>query len=138
MEASRVARTQQQQEEVRLDMDELFGNLGHLADIGGPLGDGGGEEAPLSPPPFCGFFGLVEVEPEVRGKEAEPVKLEEGGEGDQRPDRRPVSDCRVCGDRAIAHMHYGGICCYSCKAGRMRAQPSLSHSGLFPARGAER
>ena len=22
---------------------------------------------------------------------------------------------RVCGDRAIAHMHYGGICCYSCK-----------------------
>ena len=21
----------------------------------------------------------------------------------------------MCGDRAIAHMHYGGICCYSCK-----------------------
>ena len=26
-----------------------------------------------------------------------------------------LSNCRVCGDRAIAHMHYGGICCYSCK-----------------------
>ena len=26
-----------------------------------------------------------------------------------------TSNCHVCGDKAIAHMHYGGICCYSCK-----------------------
>jgi hypothetical protein len=25
-------------------------------------------------------------------------------------------DCPVCGDLAIAHFHYGGMCCYSCKA----------------------
>ena len=25
-------------------------------------------------------------------------------------------DCPVCGDTAIAHFHYGGMCCYSCKA----------------------
>ena len=37
------------------------------------------------------------------------------GVGQEGDDRRPVSDCRVCGDRAIAHLHYGGICCYSCK-----------------------
>ena len=43
-----------------------------------------------------------------------PVK-EEGRR--LKDDKRPVSDCHVCGDRAIAHMHYGGICCYSCKVG---------------------
>lgn len=35
--------------------------------------------------------------------------------------KKPVADCNVCGDRAIAHMHYGGICCYSCKAFFRRA-----------------
>merc|ERR1719348_1420490 len=25
-------------------------------------------------------------------------------------------DCPVCGDIAVAHFHYGGMCCYSCKA----------------------
>ena len=29
---------------------------------------------------------------------------------------RPTIDCPVCGDLAIAHFHYGGMCCYSCKA----------------------
>ena len=24
--------------------------------------------------------------------------------------------CPVCGDTAVAHFHYGGMCCYSCKA----------------------
>jgi len=39
-------------------------------------------------------------------------------------DKRPISDCKVCGDQAIAHMHYGGICCYSCKAFFRRAVQS--------------
>ena len=24
--------------------------------------------------------------------------------------------CPGCGDTAVAHFHYGGMCCYSCKA----------------------
>ena len=29
---------------------------------------------------------------------------------------KPSIDCPVCGDDAVAHFHYGGMCCYSCKA----------------------
>ena len=47
----------------------------------------------------------------------EQESLVESEEGD----KRPVSDCHVCGDKAIAHLHYGGICCYSCKAFFRRA-----------------
>ena len=35
------------------------------------------------------------------------------------PDLGPgksMIDCPVCGDIAVAHFHYGGMCCYSCKA----------------------
>ena len=38
--------------------------------------------------------------------------------------KRPVQPCHVCGDKAIAHLHYGGICCYSCKAFFRRAVQS--------------
>ena len=24
--------------------------------------------------------------------------------------------CRICGDSAVRHVHYGGHCCFSCKA----------------------
>ena len=51
--------------------------------------------------------------------EGEVKPVEEEGEG-SKGEKRPVSDCRVCGDRAIAHMHYGGICCYSCKVGQLK------------------
>ena len=47
--------------------------------------------------------------------------LEEEEEEVADSDKRPVSDCHVCGDKAIAHLHYGGICCYSCKAFFRRA-----------------
>ena len=29
--------------------------------------------------------------------------------------------CRVCGDNAVRHVHYGGHCCFSCKAFFRRA-----------------
>ena len=29
---------------------------------------------------------------------------------------RSTIDCPVCEDTAVAHFHYGGMCCYSCKA----------------------
>ena len=53
------------------------------------------------------------------------AKINLGGEEEEEKqseaDKRPVSDCHVCGDKAIAHLHYGGICCYSCKAFFRRA-----------------
>ena len=32
-----------------------------------------------------------------------------GGEGSK-------ISCRICGDTAVKHVHYGGHCCFSCKA----------------------
>ena len=32
---------------------------------------------------------------------------------------QPMDQCHVCGDLAVAHMHYGGVCCYSCKVIRV-------------------
>ena len=29
---------------------------------------------------------------------------------------RAMISCPVCGDSAVPHFHYGGMCCYSCKA----------------------
>ena len=29
---------------------------------------------------------------------------------------RPRISCPVCSDTAVPHFHYGGMCCYSCKA----------------------
>ena len=29
---------------------------------------------------------------------------------------KPRISCPVCGDTAVPHFHYGGMCCYSCKA----------------------
>ena len=29
--------------------------------------------------------------------------------------RKLEADCEVCGDEAVPHKHYGGVCCYSCK-----------------------
>ena len=64
-----------------------------------------------------------------RSRSEGEVKRVEEGEG-SKGEKRPVSDCRVCGDRAIAHMHYGGICCYSCKV----AARHEFHTALPPRR----
>ena len=45
--------------------------------------------------------------------EPEPVVPEPG---DLAQPAKSMIDCPVCGDTAVAHFHYGGMCCYSCKA----------------------
>eukprot|EP00092_Neocalanus_flemingeri_P037049 GFUD01040334.1.p1 GENE.GFUD01040334.1~~GFUD01040334.1.p1 ORF type:complete len:598 (-),score=135.07 GFUD01040334.1:77-1870(-) len=49
------------------------------------------------------------------------IKLECPADLKEKVGNKPVSNCHVCGDLAIAHMHYGGVCCYSCKAFFRRA-----------------
>ena len=62
-----------------------------------------------------------ENEHDVRMRSMEDCNTNEQNDESLKDEKRPVSDCHVCGDRAIAHMHYGGICCYSCKAFFRRA-----------------
>lgn len=62
-----------------------------------------------------------EREHDVRMRSLEDSNANEHNDETLKDEKRPVSDCHVCGDRAIAHMHYGGICCYSCKAFFRRA-----------------
>ena len=64
--------------------------------------------------PLEGAVSMADVGDRDPSGDDSPVK-EEGRR--LKDDKRPMSDCHVCGDRAIAHMHYGGICCYSCKVG---------------------
>merc|ERR1719228_2059157 len=49
------------------------------------------------------------------------IKLEGAAELKEKVGNKPISNCKVCGDLAVAHMHYGGVCCYSCKAFFRRA-----------------
>ena len=76
---------------------------------------------------FAKFSDLVKgsiiSSPEEQQQSCEGNNNVSDNEG-ERDDKRPVSDCGVCGDRAIAHLHYGGICCYSCKAFFRRAVQS--------------
>ena len=38
-----------------------------------------------------------------------------GGSGQNNTDVAKIL-CRICGDSAVRHVHYGGHCCFSCKA----------------------
>ena len=44
-----------------------------------------------------------------QAKEAKMSSVAVGGEGSK-------ISCRICGDTAVKHVHYGGHCCFSCKA----------------------
>ena len=39
-----------------------------------------------------------------------------GGSGQNNTDSVAKILCRICGDSAVRHVHYGGHCCFSCKA----------------------
>jgi len=54
-------------------------------------------------------------------KEENPSNLKSEPLPKEKSANKPVSNCHVCGDMAVAHMHYGGVCCYSCKAFFRRA-----------------
>ena len=43
---------------------------------------------------------------------------------------QPMDQCHVCGDLAVAHMHYGGVCCYSCKVIRVIREVEMGFSFL--------
>ena len=45
-----------------------------------------------------------------------PVECLAGEVTEESSSSKSTIDCPVCGDIAIAHFHYGGMCCYSCKA----------------------
>jgi len=61
---------------------------------------------------------------EAKKKKSKKSLDEEWVEEEEDEDAAPASmasnkstiDCPVCKDKAIAHFHYGGMCCYSCKA----------------------
>ena len=55
------------------------------------------------------------LQPSHQASSQTPEDSPEGSESDANKER-PTIDCPVCGDLAIAHFHYGGMCCYSCKA----------------------
>ena len=47
-----------------------------------------------------------------------------GGEGSK-------ISCRICGDTAVKHVHYGGHCCFSCKA-FFRYNNNNNNNGVVP------
>ncbi|XP_023336892.1 pollen-specific leucine-rich repeat extensin-like protein 2 [Eurytemora carolleeae] len=53
-------------------------------------------------------------------------------------DRPKCVTCSVCGDKAINHVHYGGLCCYSCKAFFRRAVTSKHQDKISRCRGVGR
>lgn len=59
-----------------------------------------------------------------RGK-SEGRGMNKNKEGKVSPGGQQGSDgrilCRICGDSAVRHVHYGGHCCFSCKAFFRRA-----------------
>lgn len=62
--------------------------------------------------------GLSPVERGRRAPRASPGNLE--------PDKIP---CKICGDSAVRHIHYGGHCCFSCKAFFRRAVHHQNKTG---------
>ena len=66
---------------------------------------------PTVPPSYLGRHNENEARNSQFEHEASPVdQINESSSG------KTTIDCPVCGDTAIAHFHYGGMCCYSCKA----------------------
>ena len=50
-----------------------------------------------------------------------------GGSGQNNTDTVAKILCRICGDSAVRHVHYGGHCCFSCKAFFRRVRSGSKH-----------
>ena len=48
---------------------------------------------------------------------------EETGGGKGKGKEELAAECSVCGQPAAAHLHYGAVSCYSCRAFFRRGQP---------------
>ena len=115
---------QHTQTDLNIDIDDIFAKFNYLVRGTGlqsnPAPSESNNNAKLSDggnPPE-----------ESQEKDDHQAEDEDGHDHDEdvdaKDDKRPVQPCHVCGDRAIAHLHYGGICCYSCKAFFRRAVQS--------------
>ena len=45
-------------------------------------------------------------------------------------DENLAAECSVCGSPAAAHLHYGAVSCYSCRAFFRRGQPKQIRWGI--------
>lgn len=111
------------QTDLNIDIDDIFAKFNYLVRGTGlqtnPASSESNNNAKLSD------GGNPPGESQEEDHEAEDEAGQDHDEdGHAKDDKRPVQPCHVCGDRAIAHLHYGGICCYSCKAFFRRAVQS--------------
>ena len=107
--------------DLNIDIDDIFAKFNYLVRGTGLATNSGSSESNNNakmtdegnPPPEKG-----------ESQEDHEEDAEHDHDEDVKDDKRPVQPCHVCGDKAIAHLHYGGICCYSCKAFFRRAVQS--------------
>ena len=107
--------------DLNIDIDDIFAKFNYLVRGTGLQTNSGSSESNNNakitdggnPPPEKG-----------ESQEDHEEDADHDHDEDVKDDKRPVQPCHVCGDKAIAHLHYGGICCYSCKAFFRRAVQS--------------
>ena len=106
--------------DLNIDIDDIFQKFSDLVRGHGEPGDILAPGHELATNNNNSLSSKLETESQEAARDA----FEDEEEDKEKDDKRPVSPCHVCGDRAIAHLHYGGICCYSCKAFFRRAVQS--------------
>ena len=63
------------------------------------------------------------MSPEHKSKGGKDSKDSEKAAKDTEKDESLAAECSVCGSPAAAHLHYGAVSCYSCRAFFRRGQP---------------
>ena len=60
---------------------------------------------------------------EPKTKSTKDTKDSDKAGKDSEKDESLAAECSVCGSPAAAHLHYGAVSCYSCRAFFRRGQP---------------